>query len=92
MTVTSHCKLAVAAALLLGGTAAFAKDGTRSADSLPRLPSAASHASEKSQGLPNADGHKPGVGDGYGHEKDRGRGHEIGRGHGHDDDHNLSPG
>ena len=92
MTVTSHCKVAAAAALLLAGTATFAKDGTRSSDSLPPLPAAASHASEKSNGLPNADGHKPGTGNGYGHDKDRGLGHDIGRGHGHDDDHNVSPG
>jgi hypothetical protein len=93
MTLTTHCKIAAAAALLFAGTTAFAQPGgTRSAQALPPLPSAASHASENSQGLPNADGHKPGNGNGYGHDKDRGRGHEIGNGHGHDDDHNASPG
>jgi len=92
MTVTSHCKVAAAAVFLIAGSAAFADPGTRSYQSLPPLPSAASHASDRSQGEPNADGHKPGNGNGYGHDKDRGRGHEIGRGHGHDDDDNVSPG
>ena len=93
MTLTTHYKVAAAAALLLPGTAGFAEpDSTRSRDSLPPLPVASSHASDKSNGLPNADGHKPGNGNGYGHEKDRGRGHETGNGHGHDDDHNQSPG
>nr|WP_166175282.1 hypothetical protein [Altererythrobacter segetis] len=93
MTLTTHCKLAAAAALLLAGTAAFAEPSTtRSRDSLPPLPAASSHASDNSNGLPNADGHKPGNGNGFGHEKDRGRGHDIGLGHGHDDDHNTSPG
>jgi hypothetical protein len=91
MTVTSPCKLAAAAGLLLAGSTAFAQDGKRSTDSLPPLPSAASHASANSNGLPNADGHKPGNGNGYGHELARGRGHDIGHGHGHDDDH-QSPG
>ena len=92
--VTSSGKLAAVAAVLLAATSAYAKDGTRSFESLPPLPSASSHASDKSHGLPNADGHKPGNGHGYGHDDghDNGRGHDIGRGHGHDDDHNQSPG
>jgi hypothetical protein len=89
MTITSTCRIAAAAAVLVAGPAAFAKDGTRSFESLPPLPSAASHASENAQGLPNANGEKPGNGQAKGHDKDRGRGHEIGRGHGHDSD---SPG
>jgi len=93
MTVTSHGKVALATVLLIGGTAAFAQPGgTRSSGSLPPLPAASSNASDHSNGLPNADGHKPGNGNGYGHDKDRGRGHDIGLGHGHDDDHNQSPG
>jgi len=92
MTVTSQFKIAAAAVLLFAGTAASAKDGLRSYQSLPPLPSASSHASDNSNGEPNADGHKPGLGNGYGHDKDRGRGHEIGRGHGHDDHHHDSPG
>jgi hypothetical protein len=95
MTLTAHCKVAAAAAVLFAGTAAFAAPGTtRSRDSLPPLPAASSHASDKSNGLPNADGHKPGNGKGVGHEEgqDPGRGHDIGNGHGHDDDHNASPG
>jgi hypothetical protein len=55
------------------------------------LPAAASHASANSNGLPNANGEKPGVGVGNGHLKGVGRGHEIGLGHGHDSD-NASPG
>jgi hypothetical protein len=90
MTVTSLSKFAAPAALLVAGTAAFAQPGgTRSAQSLPPLPAAASHASDNSQGLPNANGQKPGRGEGEGHDKGRGRGHEIGLGHGHDSD---SPG
>lgn len=94
MIDTSHLKLTGAAALLSGATAAFADPGTRSYQSLPALPSAASHASDKSNGLPNAVRHKPGNGHAYGHDEghDPGRGHDIGRGHGHDDDHNKSPG
>ena len=94
MTVKSHYKIAAAAALLLAGSTAFAAPGTRSSQSLPLLPSQASHASDNSNGLPNADGHKPGNGNGYGHDDghSNGKGHDIGRGHGHDDDHNASPG
>jgi hypothetical protein len=93
MTIRSCCKLAAAGAVLLAGTAAFGQPGgTRSVGSLPPLPDAANHASNNSHGEPNANGHKPGLGHGYGHFKDIGRGHEIGLGHGHDDDHNLSPG
>lgn len=94
MTVTFRWRLAVAAGLLVAGTAASAERGIRSYESLPPLPSASSHASPKSNGEPNADGHKPGNGHGYGHDDghDEGRGHDIGRGHGHDDDHNDSPG
>jgi hypothetical protein len=90
MTLTTHCKVAAAAALLFAGTAAFAQPGgTRSAQSLPALPAASSHASDNSQGLPTANGEKPGKGEGNGHDKGRGLGHEIGHGHGHDSD---SPG
>jgi hypothetical protein len=92
MTVTSHWKVAAAVASLVGGTAAFADPGTRSNQSLPPLPSAASNASDKSQGLPNANGEKPGNGNGYGHQNSQGKGHDIGLGHGHDSDHNVSPG
>ena len=92
MTIKSHYKLAAAAAVLVAGTAAFGQPGgTRSAGSLPALPSAASHASANSNGLPNANGEKPGVGVGNGHLKGVGLGHEIGLGHGHDSD-NVSPG
>lgn len=89
MTVTSQLKFAAAAALVVAGTAAFAKHGPRSFESLPPLPAASSHASDNSHGLPDANGEKPGKGDGKGHDKDGGRGHEIGQGHGHDSD---SPG
>jgi U3 small nucleolar RNA-associated protein 20 len=94
VTVISHPRVALAAALLLAGATASADPGRRSYQSLPPLPSASNHASAKSNGLPNADGHKPGNGHGYGHDDghDNGRGHDIGRGHGHDDDHNDSPG
>lgn len=94
MTVTTRYKCAVAAAVLLSGTAAFAGPAVRSFQSLPPLPSASSHASGNSNGLPNADGQKPGVGHGYGHDDghDNGRGHDIGKGHGHDGEHNQSPG
>ena len=95
MTLQSNCKIAAAAAMLLAGTAAFAQPGgNRSSQSLPPLPAASSHASDKSNGLPNADGHKPGNGNGYGHDDghSNGKGHDIGKGHGHDDDHNASPG
>jgi hypothetical protein len=66
-----------------------AKEPTRSAGSLPQLPAATANASPKSQGLPNADGEKPGTGNGYGHYISNGKGHENGKGHGHDSD---SPG
>jgi len=90
--VTTHWKLMAAGAVLLAGTAAFGRPGgTRSVGSLPPLPAAASHASANSNGLPNANGEKPGVGVGNGHLKGVGRGHEIGLGHGHDSD-NASPG
>jgi hypothetical protein len=94
MTITSSCRIAAAAVILVAGTSAWAEPGTRSAGSLPPLPAASNHASDKSNGLPNADGHKPGNGNGYGHDDGHndGKGHDIGRGHGHDDDHNASPG
>lgn len=92
MTVTSHSKVAVVAALLVGGTASFADPGTRSSQSLPALPAASSNASSNSRGEPNANGEKPGNGNGYGHQNSQGRGHEIGLGHGHDSDQNASPG
>jgi hypothetical protein len=66
--------------------ASQAAPGTRSANSLPAPPAASANASDKSQGLPNANGEKPGRGDGQGHIDERGRGHEMGRGHGHDSD------
>jgi hypothetical protein len=66
-------------------TASQAAPGTRSANSLPSV-AAQSNASDKSQGLPNAGGEKPGRGEGQGHVNERGRGHEMGRGHGHDSD------
>lgn len=92
MKVSAYCRVAAGAALLLAGTATFAKDGIRSSDALPPPAPQSSQASDKSQGLPNANGEKPGKGVGEGHLKDRGRGHEIGRGHGHDSDRNDSPG
>jgi hypothetical protein len=79
-------KITIGSAVLVAGTAALAKD-IRPADAAIKvggLNQPNSSASEKSQGLPNADGGKPGAGNGYGHLKDMGRGHGKGRGHGHD--------
>lgn len=98
MNITSTLKIATGSALFFAGSATLAKDGRAatalaydvrpanaqvkvSANSLRSPP-----ASEKSQGMPNADGEKPGNGNGYGHLKGVGRGHEIGLGHGHDSD------
>ena len=92
MKMRAYCKVAAGAALLVAGTAAAAKDGIRSSDALPAPAPQSSQASDKSQGLPNANGEKPGKGRGEGHFKDRGRGHEKGRGHGHDSDRPDSPG
>jgi hypothetical protein len=84
MKIAKLLKIGLISTFALAGTAQAAS-GKRSADSLPNI-AAQSNASEKSQGLPNANGEKPGRGEGEGHEKGRGRGHEIGRGHGHDSD------
>jgi len=87
MTIATMLRIAAPASLLLAGAAQAAeRGGTRSADSLPALPQASSNASDKSQGMPNANGEKPGRGEGQGHVDGRGRGHEMGRGHGHDSD------
>ena len=85
MNVATLLKIGLFSTLTLA-TAAQAAGGTRSAASLPALPQASSNASDKSQGLPNANGEKPGRGEGQGHIDERGRGHEMGRGHGHDSD------
>jgi hypothetical protein len=96
MKLTSTRTIAAGAALLFAGTATLAKDNqptnaavrdVRPADgaitvSALNLPN--SSASDKSQGLPNANGGKPGNGNGYGHLKDIGLGHGNGKGHGHD--------
>jgi hypothetical protein len=73
---------------LFSRTATLAKSGAsnlnkdiRPADAVVTVDSSkllTTSASEKSQGLPNADGEKPGKGNGYGHFKDRGLGHEFG--------------
>ena len=89
MKLASTLRIAASAAVLFAGTAAFAKDDVRPSEavikvSAKNLPS--SSASEKSQGLPNANGEKPGNGNGYGHFKGNGLGHGIGQGHGHDSD------
>ena len=89
MKLTSILKIAASAAVLFAGTAAFAKNDVRPGEavikvSAKNLPS--SNASEKSQGLPNANGEKPGNGNGYGHFKGNGLGHGNGNGHGHDSD------
>jgi len=84
MKIATLLKIGLISTFALG-TAAQAAGGTRSADSLPSV-AAQSNASDKSQGLPNANGEKPGRGEGQGHVKGRGRGHEKGRGHGHDSD------
>lgn len=87
MTIATLLRIAAPTALLMAGAAQAAdRGGTRSADSLPALPQASTSASDKSQGLPNAGGEKPGRGEGQGHVNERGRGHEMGRGHGHDSD------
>ena len=87
MKITSLLKIATPVAVLVAGAAQAAeRGGTRSADSLPQLSQASSNASDKSQGLPNANGEKPGRGEGEGHVRGNGRGHEVGRGHGHDSD------
>lgn len=86
MKHSSILRIAVGSAVFVAGTAALAKD-VRPADAAIKvggLNQPNSSASEKSQGLPNADGSKPGAGNGYGHLKDKGRGHGLGRGHGHD--------
>ena len=89
MNFTSTLKIAAGTALLFSATAIFAKD-VRPQDALIKVSASQltiPHANPgKSQGLPTADGDKPGNGNGYGHEKGVGRGHEIGRGHGHDGD------
>ncbi len=89
MKLTSILKIAASAAVLFAGTAAFAKNDVRPGEavikvSAKNLPS--SNASEKTQGLPNANGEKPGNGNGYGHFKGNGNGHGNGHGHGHDSD------
>jgi hypothetical protein len=85
MTIAKLLKIGLLSTVTLA-SAAQAAGGTRSADSLPAPPQASSNASDKSQGLPNANGEKPGRGEGQGHVNERGRGHEMGRGHGHDSD------
>ncbi len=96
MNFTSTLKIAAGAAVFFAGSATLAKDNQSGANavrdvrptdaaiqvSAKNLPT--SSASDKSQGLPNADGEKPGNGNGYGHFKDIGLGHE--NGHGHDSD------
>ena len=98
MKFTSTLRIAASAALFFAGSAILAKDSQSAANavrdvrptdaaiqvSAKYLPT--SSASEKSQGLPNANGEKPGNGNGYGHFKDFGLGHENGPGHGHDSD------
>jgi hypothetical protein len=98
MKIASKLRIVAGATLLFAGTAIFAKSGlptaaairdvrpanaivTVSANSLP-----GPAASEKSQGLPNANGEKPGNGIGNGHLKGVGLGHLFGKGHGHDSD------
>lgn len=88
MKTASTLKIVASAAVFFTGTAALAKD-VRPADAVVKvsalnLPN--SSASEKSQGLPNANGEKPGNGNGYGHFKGNGLGHGNGNGHGHDSD------
>lgn len=86
MKHSSILRITIGGALFFAGTASLAKD-IRPADAAIKvggLNQPNSSASEKSQGLPNADGGKPGAGNGYGHLKDKGRGHGLGRGHGHD--------
>ena len=89
MKLGSTVRIAAGVAALFAGTAAFAKNDVRPSEAVVKvsaknLPS--SSASEKSQGLPNANGEKPGNGNGFGHFKDNGHGHDIGHGHGHDSD------
>jgi hypothetical protein len=82
----SILRITVGSAILVAGSASLAKD-IRPADGAIKVGSLNqpnSSASEKSQGLPNAEGGKPGAGNGYGHLKDIGQGHGKGRGHGHD--------
>ena len=89
MKLGSTVRIAAGVVALFAGSAAFAKDVVRPSEavikvSAKNLPS--SNASEKSQGLPNANGEKPGNGNGYGHFKGNGLGHGNGNGHGHDSD------
>ena len=96
MNIASTLRIAASAAVLFAGTATLAKNGAsdlikdiRPADAVVTVDSSkllTTSASEKSQGLPNADGEKPGNGNGYGHFKDIALGHDFGRGHGHDSD------
>ena len=70
MKTTSILGIAASSAIFFAGTAALAKDDVRPGAavikvSAKNLPS--SNASEKSQGLPNANGEKPGNGNGFGH-------------------------
>ncbi len=97
MKIISAFKILTGVTLLVAASATLAKDGqsaaaikdVRAASSPvqvdPKLLTGSS-ASEKSQGLPNANGEKPGNGNGYGHIKGVGRGHDLGLGHGHDSD------
>jgi hypothetical protein len=81
MTFTAHCKIAGAAALLLAGTAGFAKDdvhranpGVRSAQALPKAGASAYHPNAKeretiekaSADPPYCSGNKYGLGNGQG--------------------------
>jgi hypothetical protein len=84
MKIATLLKIGLISTLTLA-TAAQAAGGTRSADSLPKI-AAQSNASDKSQGLPNANGEKPGRGEGQGHVDGHGPADPKGHGHGHDSD------